>query len=151
MEQSKSGVSGHSCIRCELEHLRTLQQGKGLIAQTAFPPRAVGPGVHTAVPDTAIAIEQGTPIACLRSCGQIPLTEGLDAIRGNSMRGISICDERLDLLSEIAKVTLDFNVILVGPTGHKEVVMMLDVLEFMGDNDGFASLAIFEGRRVRPA
>ena len=67
------------------------------------------------------------------------------------MRGISICDERLDLLSEIAKVALDFNVILVGPTGHKEIVMMLDVLEFMGDNDGFASLAIFEGRRVRPA
>lgn len=141
----------HGKILCELEHLRTLQQDKGLVAQTAFPARAVGPRVHTAVPDTAVAIEQGTPIACLRSCGQIPLTEGFDTVRGNSMCGIRICDERLDLLSEIAKVTLDFNVILVGPTGQKEVVMMLDVLEFMGDNDGFASLAIFQGCGVRPA
>lgn len=150
-KRSKSGVSGHGRVRGELEHFWALQQDEGLVTQTALLARAVRPGVHAAVPDTAVAVEQGAPIARLRSRGQVPLPEGLNAVGGNAMRGVSVCDERLDLFSEIAKVALNFDVVLVRATGDEKVVVMLDVLKFMGDNDRLASLAVFEGCRVGPA
>jgi len=46
------------------------------------------------------------------------------------------------------KVALDFDVVLVWAAGEEEVVVVLDPLEFVGDDDGAAELAVFEGAGV---
>lgn len=59
------------------------------------------------------------------------------------MCGFGVVNEGLDLVGEIAEVSLNFDVILFRPGGDEEVVVVLDVLEFVGDYNGFAGLPVF--------
>ena len=95
----------------------------------------VRPGIDSAVPDIAVPVKQGPPVACLGCWCQVSLAEGLDAIVRDSRRGLSVVHEELDLLGEVTEVSLHFNVVLAGPAGHEEIVVVLNVLQFMGNDD----------------
>jgi hypothetical protein len=49
------------------------------------------------------------------------------------------------LLLEFWEVSLDLLVVLVWPWGNEEVVVVLYVLEFVGDHDGMACVAVPKG------
>jgi hypothetical protein len=69
-----------------------------------------------------------TPIARLGSFGQVSFAKCLDTIVGNVLRDAGVPHERLQFGGQIAKVALNFHVVLVRSIGRKEIMMMLYVL-----------------------
>lgn len=138
-------------VGVEFEHPRAFQQYEGFVSQATLFAVPFRPRVYRTVPHPTVSVKQLPPVACFGGGCQIAFAEGLDTVVGDAAGGIGIVDEWLDLVGEIAEVALDFNVVLVGPGRDEEVVVVLDVLEFVRDDDGVAGLAIFEGSRVRPS
>lgn len=48
------------------------------------------------------------------------------------------------LVGQVGEVALHFDVVLRIAVGAEEVVVMLDILQFVGDDNGVACLAVFQ-------
>lgn len=93
------------------------------------------PQRDTAIPDLAVAVEERAPVASLGGFGEVSLSEGPDVVLGDSFRRVGVGDKRLDLVGEVGEIAFNFDVVLGRAAGGKEVVMVLDVLETVGDDD----------------
>lgn len=128
----------------EFVHLRTFQQDKRLVSEAVRSACEIGPFVDGVVPDVAVSVEQGPPVAGFGSGGEVSLAEGLRAVFRDAAGGFGILDEGLDLLGEVAEIAFYLDVVLVWTTGDQKVMVMLDVLEFVGDNYRIARLSVLE-------
>lgn len=148
----RNAIASTKSHRSEVVHLLTAQQNESLIPQTPLPPPTpiLNPQLrrfrHLRIP-----LPQTPPVTRLRSGSEISLTESLDRIVGNPLRLGGIGEQVSHLVGQVGEVALDFDVVLRLAVGAEEVVVVLDVLQFVGDDDGVAGLAVFQRSGVGSA
>lgn len=87
---------------------------------------------------------QGHPIASLGSGCEIALSEGFHIIISYALGLLRVQQEVLHSAREIGEVSLDFDIVLLWTGRYQEIMVMLDVLQFMGDEHRWAGLPILQ-------
>lgn len=77
------------------------------------------PAACAAVPDTRVAVEESSPVACFGSLGQVSFAKGSHAVVGDSFGGEGVVDEGFEFVAEIAEIALDFDKVLFGTAGDQ--------------------------------
>lgn len=135
----------------KLIHLPTRQQYERLEPQPPLcPPRLIPPQLRR-LRHARIRRPQAPPVARLRSRSEVALAERSDRIVRDALRLGRVREQARHRVREVGEVALDFDVVLRGAVGAEQVVVVLDVLQFVGDDDGAAGLAVFEGGGVGTA
>lgn len=140
-------------IRPKLKHTPRIQQQKRLIPQPPPHRAPVLPINKQPRPreNLPIPVKKPSPITRLRRRREIPLPKCLDAVLGDLARLVGVLEQVGHFLGEVGEVALDLDVVLQRAGGDEEVVVVLDVLQFVNHGDGGAGLAVFEGGGVGAA
>lgn len=133
----------------KVHHLRTIQQQERLISQPALTHRL--PHLLRRVRrirHRCISVPQSAPVARLSGRGEIALAKRADVVVGNALSGLGVLQEMLHLPREVRKVAFDLDVVLLRTRRDEQVVVVLNILQFVGDNNGVAGLTVFQGCRI---
>ena len=129
----------------KIHHLATIQQQERLIPQPPFHSRLA----HSLqrirrIRHLRIPIPQCSPVARLSSRRQISLAERAHVVVGDVLCGLKVLEQVVHLVREVGEVALDLDVVLLRAGRDQEVVVVLDVLQFVGDDDGATGLSVFQ-------